>query len=163
MRRRLIVLRHAKSAWDTDAPTDHDRPLNKRGRRDAQRVGEAIAKRDWVPERVCSSDSMRTRETWKRMKKSLEGKKVDVEFTRALYHAGLDEIFTWAHGLGDKTKTAMVIGHNPGWEDAVSELVGKPVEMTTCVAALLSVEAKTWKEASGKKWKLEHLIRPKDL
>ncbi len=163
MRRRLIVLRHAKSAWDTDAPTDHARPLNKRGRRDAARVAERVASLGWVPERVMSSDSLRTRETWKRMKKKFDHKKVDIDFTRKFYHAGWNEIVDWLSKQSDRTRTIMVVGHNPGWEDAVSELVGKTVEMTTCNAALLSVEAKTWRDAAKKRWKLEHLVRPKSL
>lgn len=157
------MLRHAKSAWDTEAPTDHDRPLNKRGRRDAPRVADEIVKLGWFPEKVFSSDSMRTRETWKRMKKKFEKKKVEAEFSRKLYHAGFDEIVEVLVKLSDKTKTVMVIGHNPGWEEAVHRLAGKEVSMGTSSAAMLSVDAKTWKEAAKKKWKLEHVLRPKDL
>ncbi len=164
MRRRLIVVRHAKSAWDTEAPNDHERPLNKRGRRDAPRVGRAIAKEGWAPDHVLSSDAMRTRETWRRMKRSFDKKKVEVAFTSELYHAGLEAIAELVKGVGDKAKTVMVIGHNPGLEEALSELVGSEVTLTTCNAALLSVEAKTWAEAfTRKKWKLELVVRPKDL
>jgi phosphohistidine phosphatase SixA len=163
MKRRLIVLRHAKSAWDTDAATDHERPLNKRGRRDAPKVAAAIAKLGWVPEKVVSSDATRTKETWKRMKKKLDKKKLDVDFTRELYQGGFDELGSVLETMGDKTKTVMVIGHNPGWEEAVSKLVDKEISMTTCNAAMLSCDAKSWKDALKKKWKLEHLLRPKDL
>ncbi len=67
MQRRIIVMRHAKSSWKSDAPDDHSRPLNRRGRRDAPRVAQELARRGWVPERVFSSDARRTRQTWEIM------------------------------------------------------------------------------------------------
>jgi phosphohistidine phosphatase len=160
MRKRLIVLRHAKSAWDTDAPSDHERPLNKRGRRDAVDVAERIEKLGWEPDTVFSSDSERTKETWDRMRKKFD-KKTKVVFTRDFYEAALPQIRAVLSEVQEKTKTVMVLGHNPGWEEAVSELTGKEVTLTTCNAAMLSVEAKTWPEALEKRWKLEHLVRPK--
>ncbi len=64
MTRRLIVMRHAKSSWKHAGLTDHQRPLNKRGRKDAPRVARALIERGWTPRRVLSSDAARTRETW---------------------------------------------------------------------------------------------------
>ena len=59
MERRLIVMRHAKSSWKNESLRDHERPLNKRGRRDAPRIGEELASLGWVPQRVISSDATR--------------------------------------------------------------------------------------------------------
>jgi len=67
MQRRLMLMRHAKSAWQSQAPSDHERPLNERGRRNAPRVGKRLAELGWVPDHVIGSDSRRTRETWERM------------------------------------------------------------------------------------------------
>jgi phosphohistidine phosphatase len=161
---RLIVLRHAKSAWNTDAPTDHDRPLNKRGRRDAPRVGARLAELGWAPERVISSDALRTRETWDRVRSAFGGT-IEVSFTGRLYGAGYHEV---CGSLSDEPKTvttAMVIGHNPGWEELVESLCGTGHRMTTCNAALLSIEAKGWAKAMAQqgRWRLEHLLRPKEL
>ena len=65
--KRLIVMRHAKSDWGTNAPTDHARPLNKRGQRDAPRVAQRLVELDWLPQYIVSSDSTRTRETYELM------------------------------------------------------------------------------------------------
>jgi phosphohistidine phosphatase len=94
MTKRLIVLRHAKSAWDTDAPDDHSRPLAKRGRKDAPLIGARLAQLEWVPQAVISSDSARTRETWARMEEALLGddEEAEVHFTRDLFHADEREI-----------------------------------------------------------------------
>ena len=62
MQRRLMLMRHAKSSWKSQVPTDHERPLNERGRRDAARVGKRLAKLGWLPDVVVGSDSRRTEE-----------------------------------------------------------------------------------------------------
>jgi phosphohistidine phosphatase SixA len=58
----------------------------------------------------------------------------------------------------------MLIGHNPGWEDAVHQLTGVRAQMTTCNAALLSTDAGAWGEAAQRgDWVLERVVRPKEL
>ena len=46
----LLVLRHAKSSWSDPALDDHERPLNKRGRRDAPRMGELVREYGLIPD-----------------------------------------------------------------------------------------------------------------
>lgn len=164
MERRLIVLRHAKSSWETEAATDHDRPLNKRGKRDAQRIGKRLAKLGWVPELVFSSDSARTRETWERMKEAFDDA-IEATFTRDMYHAGIGAVRTVLVGIPDNVKTVMAIGHNPGWESVVEQLTGDEVTLTTCNAALLIADADNWSDAAAmdSSWKLHALLRPKEL
>lgn len=64
MTRTLILIRHCKSDWTADAPTDHDRTLNARGKRDAPRIGAYLAAHDLVPDAVLCSDARRTQDTW---------------------------------------------------------------------------------------------------
>jgi phosphohistidine phosphatase len=163
MHRRLIVLRHAKSDWNTNAGSDHERPLNGRGQRDAPRIGEHLQQRGWVPAAVISSDATRTRETWQRMKQALGGEP-EVSFTRSLYLAGPPEVRAALAMLDDAVSTAMVIGHNPGWEDVVSALCEVRVRITTCNAALLVIQAPTWADAASRRdWGFEAMLRPKEL
>jgi phosphohistidine phosphatase len=161
---RLIVMRHAKSAWNTDAPTDHARPLNKRGRRDAPRMAEHLANIGWVPERVLSSDSQRTRETWARMSSEFDDH-IEVQFTGLLYHGGMGAMQRVLEPLPPDITTAMVLGHNPGLEYAVEWLCGFDVRMTTANAALLLNEAPSWSQAVSTpgSWQLEDLLRPKEI
>lgn len=163
MQRRLILLRHAKSDWNAESGGDHDRPLNARGRRDVPRIGDEIAALGWTPEAVLSSDAKRTRETWQRMHAHLPGAP-EARFSNDLYLAGLGAIAEAAGKLPDDVSTVMLIGHNPGWEEAATILVGREIEMTTCNAALLSLEANSWREALAREgaWTLEHLLRPKE-
>ena len=133
------------------------------GRRDAPRVAQKIADLGWTPDRVISSDSCRTRETWDRMQPTF-GDVDKVVFTRTLYHAGIDEVRDALSRVKKKVKTVMVIGHNPGWEEVVHALTSADHRMTTCNAAMLSTKAESWAEALARhNWKLEHFLRPKEM
>lgn len=162
MQRRLILMRHAKSSWSSESSTDHGRPLNGRGRRDAPRIAEVLERMGWAPDAVWSSDSSRTRETWELMEEAL-GTPPDAVFTNALYHAGLDDIFQEAHDWPADAHTVLVLGHNPGWEHAVMALGGEPAGMTTANAALLEGEGDDWVAALDGTWRLIDVLRPREL
>ncbi|MEE3242683.1 MAG: histidine phosphatase family protein, partial [Candidatus Thermoplasmatota archaeon] len=73
---RLILMRHAKSSWKYPDLSDHERPLNKRGRKAAVKVAKELIRLEWIPDKLYSSDSERTKETWSRMNKHIDGVKV---------------------------------------------------------------------------------------
>jgi phosphohistidine phosphatase SixA len=164
MKRRLIVMRHAKSSWASDAPTDHARPLNKRGRRDAPRIGRRLVELAWQPQLVLSSDSRRTRETVRLMRDAL-GQFFNDTATTEIYTGGPDELAGALAGVDDDVTTVLALGHNPGWEEVVEWLCGQRVRLTTANAALLEAAGPSWHEAlrgSGT-WRLHEVLRPKEL
>ena len=57
----LILVRHAKSSWDTPALSDHDRPLNKRGRASARAIGDWLRKENLLPDQILTSTAQRRR------------------------------------------------------------------------------------------------------
>ncbi len=111
MSRRLIVMRHAKSSWDNPSLSDHERPLNKRGRRDAPRIADAIHERDWVPALILVSSSKRTIQTLSGMSHRMEN--VPVEVRDGIYHATVGDLLLELEKMVDDG-TTMIIGHNPG-------------------------------------------------
>lgn len=118
--KRLILTRHAKSAWDDPLTPDHDRPLNDRGKSAAADLGQWLASRDYVPGQVLCSDAERTRKTWSGIAPALPGTPV-LELKPALYHAGPDVMLAvLRHATAD---CVMMIGHNPGIADFASRLV----------------------------------------
>ncbi len=162
--RRLILMRHAKSSWTSGVVSDHDRPLKKRGQRDAPRVAREIFKRDWSPSIVLSSDAKRTRETWARMAAELS--KTSVSFTRDLYLAKLGALQRAIAELDDdQDGPALILGHNPGLETALEFLSGQTETFTTANAALLRAKKGSWKKLSKTpdSWELVAMIRPKEL
>lgn len=163
MQRRIIVMRHAKSSWNSPAPTDHERPLNGRGRRSAPKIGAALAERGWMPELVLSSDSQRTRETFDRLTEGL-GCKPRAEFLRSFYGGGPGEVREALAAAPDHISCVLVLGHNPGWEFVVRALSGEHIIMKTATAVLLSRDCANWSHAFHQPpWTLEEVIYPREL
>lgn len=162
MGKRLIIMRHAKSSWTSGAVSDHQRPLSERGRRDAPRIGARLRDIGWVPDLVISSDSERTLETWQCMQAEFPHP-IEARFSHALYHRGLSAIVGECSMLPQEISTLLVLGHNPGWEDATSSLSGKWLRMTTANAALLESDADDWTDAFDATWTLAEILRPKEL
>ena len=164
MIRRIVLMRHAKSSWTSGAPTDHARPLNRRGRRAAPKVGARLARLGWVPDRVVSSDAERTRETFARMREVL-GYAGEATFTPDLYLAGVDEVRRVVAALPGEVRTVLLLGHNPGWEESLAWLSGRDEVMKTASAALLSTEADEWPAAVARPggWRLDDLLHPREL
>lgn len=161
--RRLIVMRHAKSSWQSGAESDHERPLNERGRRAAPLVAREMARRGWLPEVVISSDARRTAETWRLMAEALGDAAPAARFSPELYGGGLAEIRALAATVAAGVETLLVLGHNPGFEAAVEQLAGAPAAMTTANAALLTGAGTTWREALAGPWRLEAMLKPREL
>jgi phosphohistidine phosphatase len=127
MTKRLILTRHAKSAWDDPLMADHDRPLNERGKAAAADLGQWLASRGYVPDQVLCSDALRTRKTWSGIAPALPGTPV-LDLKPALYHAGPDVMLAvLRHATAD---TVMVIGHNPGIAEFAQRLVSNAPQNT---------------------------------
>lgn len=158
MRRRLIVMRHAKSDWPRGVD-DHDRPLAGRGRREAGLAG------DWLREQVadiglvlCSS-ATRARQTWKRVAKRLDAAP-ELRVDDRLYGASDRQLRDVLRTLPDATRTVLVIGHNPGLEDLVDMLTGVQRPLKTSSIAVLSSRF-GWAEA-GVRWaRLDSTVTPR--
>ena len=118
--RRLILTRHAKSSWDDPLTPDHDRPLNDRGKAAAADLGQWLASRGYVPDKVLCSDAVRTRATFSGIAPALPGTPV-LELKPALYHAGPDVMLAVLQNA--KADCVMLIGHNPGIAEFAERLV----------------------------------------
>ena len=164
MKRRLIVMRHAKSSWAEPGISDHARPLNGRGREAAPKVAHRLIEIGWQPEIVLSSDAMRTRETVDLM--SMEfSEDVERQFLPELYLSGIREVVSVVSHIPSTTETVMVVGHNPGWEYVVQHLSGEEIVMKTGTAALLQTTAESWSEAIrlAGGWSVLDVIYPREL
>lgn len=159
----LLILRHAKSAWDDPGLKDHDRPLNHRGVHDAPRMGRLIVEEDLVPERVISSTAVRAESTAE-LATGMMDPPPEIETTRDLYlaspHTYLDVLADYAGDAG----VAMVVGHNPGITALVTVLTGELEEMPTAALAVVELEIDDWTDihraATGR---LVGFWRPKEL
>lgn len=167
MAKNLLIMRHAKSSWADGGLTDHQRPLNKRGRRVAPLMAEMLVTAKLVPDLIVLSSSQRTTETAKLMDAMFDSLKVSVPESRStddLYHAPMEVYFNIASQLDDDLETVLMLGHNPGIEELVEKVTGKYERMPTAALAVFTSESESWNDAcSDSNWQLKHLWRPKEI
>ncbi len=157
-------MRHAKSSWDDDSLTDHQRTLNKRGRGDAKKMALELEKRNLVPELIISSDSERTTQTYEIMLKTFSSDAPRVIKRSEFYGGRMHDISEALEEVEDHISCVLVLGHNPGWEQSVSYFTNDSVSMTTANIAVLSTESENWIEATAMgAFDLLVLLRPKEL
>ncbi|NJK89227.1 MAG: hypothetical protein HC923_07355 [Myxococcales bacterium] len=85
--KRLVLLRHAKSSWESDATSDHERPLNERGRLEAPLIGARLVEKGVVPDLVLCSDAIRALDTWRLAETTLP-RRPETRIVDTLYLAG---------------------------------------------------------------------------
>jgi phosphohistidine phosphatase len=127
MPRELLILRHAKSDWDDNAQSDFARPLAKRGKKDAPRVGAWMYREGLVPDLVVSSPAERARQTTQAVCKGLDYKRKTVVWDQAIYEAAVTDLLGLLARLPPNAKTVLLVGHNPGIEELLVYLVGDDV------------------------------------
>jgi phosphohistidine phosphatase len=119
----LYLLRHAKSSWDDPSLADHERPLAARGRDALRRLERHITKAKLQPQLVLCSSALRARETYEALAGALGEPRVSVE--DGLYGAGSEEILERVRGVAGEVERLLVVGHNPGLAELVTELAGQ--------------------------------------
>ncbi|MEU6287758.1 SixA phosphatase family protein [Streptomyces sp. NPDC015140] len=150
--RRLVVLRHAKSARP-EGVADHDRPLARRGLRDAPAAGRALAEHDWLPDLALCSTAVRARQTWE-LASGQWGTPPPVRHDPRLYAAGVPELLDVVREAPGDVETLLLVGHNPGLEDLVGTLAGDALDdaldrlrakYPTSAVAVLDWHGTTWR------------------
>ncbi|MGW3267130.1 SixA phosphatase family protein [Streptomyces sp. NPDC001056] len=126
--RRLVVLRHAKSARPEGVP-DSRRPLAPRGLRDAPAAGRALAEADLLPDLALCSTAVRARQTWQ-LASAEWGTPPPVRYEPRLYGAGVPALLDVVRETPPEVETLLLVGHNPGLEDLLLTLAGDGLDDT---------------------------------
>jgi len=121
--RHLVLVRHAKSAWDDPSLSDHDRPLAPRGTKALPRLRDHLARATRPAELVLCSSSRRTVDTFDGIRSAVSPR-ARVEMDRAIYDADADTLLAQLHHVDDDIAWAMLIGHNPAIQQLAVFLVG---------------------------------------
>ena len=159
----LLILRHAKSSWAQSGLGDHDRPLNGRGKLDAPKMGDLLRKEDLVPELIISSSAVRALKTAE-LVADAAGYEDEIKITRQLYHAAPENYFEVLGGVDDAFKRVMVVGHNPGMEDLIYDIVGRSEILPTAALAQIELSISSWQEIDwGSDGRLVNFWVPKEL
>lgn len=165
--KRLVVLRHAKSDWPVGV-ADRDRPLGRRGQRDAPAAGRWIAEHVGVPDVVWCSPARRTKETWELLAAQLGGSP-PVEFDERIYEASVSDLVEVLRETVKGSSSVLLVGHNPGVQELVLALAGgqrSEVQMLaetkfpTSGVALLDVNG-PWRELAAGSARLADFAVPR--
>jgi phosphohistidine phosphatase len=158
----LLLLRHAKSDWNDSSLKDFDRPLAARGERDAPRIGKALRKRGQLPDLIISSPAARAKATIEAVSQAAK-LNLEIRFDESVYGASSAELNKLVLGLPDKSSCAMLVGHNPGFEDLVGRLSGSHERMPTAALACIEFKVDRWEDVDDGEGKLVWLLTPKNL
>ena len=159
----LLVMRHAKSSWDENEIPDHDRPLNKRGKKDAPLMGSVLKQQGLLPDLILSSTAKRARATIELLSEG-SSYNADVQWVESLYAAEPQAYIEALRQVPDEMGLVMVVGHNPGLEELVAMLTDEWASLPTAALAEIALNIQHWSELSYEpQGKLVNVWRPKEL
>jgi phosphohistidine phosphatase len=168
----LGLFRHAKSDWHDPRARDFDRPLNRRGEKGAALIGRHIFNHGVQWDKVLASPAVRVAETIELAAKAA-GRPIAVNWDRRIYLASSATLLDLLREQKDDPGTVLMVGHNPGLEDVIFDLVSDDgtsplrdeveVKFPTASFAVLELDIVHWDELKDRCGKLVHLTRPRDL
>jgi phosphohistidine phosphatase len=150
--KRLYIVRHAKSSWADQALIDRERPLNKRGLRDAPVMGKRLVDRDIRIDAVWSSPARRAEETANHIAKALKYPRKKITICDALYSSTLGDLWQVIRSCSDKVDNLLIVGHNSLISELASFLVneksaGDMPLIPTCGVVALEFSCASWSDS----------------
>lgn len=167
--RELVILRHAKSDWDTAAATDFERPLAKRGRKNAPVMGRWMKKNKIIPDYIISSPAERAKQTLELVLDKMNVDPMQVHYDKFVYMASLQTLLDVLGQAPKAVHRVLLVGHNPGLDNLLEFLCEKDLNytdsgklLTTASLARIALP-KDWRQLSKSCGQLLNLARPKEI
>ncbi len=143
----LLIIRHAKSSWDSLTQKDFDRPLNDRGNRDAPMMAKRLLKRGVEIDAFVSSPANRALSSATYFAEAYGRKQKHILQVDNLYHAEVNVFYKVVNEIDDEYKTVAIFSHNPGITDFVNTLTNNRIDnMPTCGIFAIKADIKKWKD-----------------
>lgn len=171
----LTLLRHAKSSWDDPVARDFDRPLNARGQRGARVMGQFMKREALHFDAVIASPALRVVETIDEIAPTY-GKRLDPTWERRIYLASSASLMDILREVDDGVGSLLLVGHNPGMEDLILDLVPETAEdkdgghraaicekYPTAALAVIEIAIDHWRAIDHGAGILSNFVRPRDL
>ena len=141
----LTIVRHAKSDWKDASLTDKQRPLNRRGERDAPDMGKRIVEHGIRPSLIIASPAVRAWSTAKIIASEIGYPTEFLQREESLYHASLDELLDALVAQDIGFNSLMVVAHNPGLTDFANFLVpGLTNNLPTSGVVCVEIDTDDW-------------------
>ena len=143
----LTIIRHAKSSWKDAELADFDRPLNKRGKRDAPLAGKRLKEQRILPDLILTSSAKRALTTAKTIATETGYSIKDLVADRRIYMADVEDLIQVLRSVDDSYSNVAIVGHNPDLTDLANELTGESIDNIPTygvVHATLAIES--WRD-----------------
>lgn len=162
----LYLVRHAKSSWQDSSLADQERPLNKRGRRDASFMGQRLADRKIRVDLIWSSPARRALETARFLAKALNYRRKEIVVRDRIYASTRESLLLEIRSCPDEVKGLLVVGHNPVSTETANLLIdhGKDPEIElipTCGVVAMEFALSSWQQIEERGGKLVFFDYPK--
>jgi len=162
MLNRLTLLRHAKSSWNERNQHDFDRPLNKRGEKDAPNIGRLLRQKKFSPQIILSSSAVRARTTAVHIAREIEHPAANIQFSRSLYLASAQTLLQTLANLATSYQDVLIVGHNPGITSAANLVGNASVDnLPACGAISFLFEINDWRELAINPGEMDWFFTPK--
>jgi phosphohistidine phosphatase len=169
--KQLAILRHAKSDWGNPGQTDFERPLNKRGRKAAKKIGRELKSRGLTFDQIVSSPATRAKETVERFEVGFESLP-EVRLEPRLYMCSTGTLIEVINSLPEDAERVMIVGHNPGFHDIVLRMTKADGEgfrdkvganYPTGAFALIDFPVDSWAKVEPASGEIRQVIFPREL
>ena len=159
----LILVRHAKSSWDTPGLSDFERPLNERGKKDAPEMAKRLKDRGVKVDLIVTSPAKRAKRTARYFADTFGIDKDDILLIEDLYGAIPEAFARTIASLQNKYNTTAVFSHNPGISDYAASLSNVRVDdMPTCAVFAVQAEVDSWSKFADAEKKFLFFDYPKN-
>jgi len=143
--RTLYLVRHAKSSWKNSGLDDFERPLNKRGHRDAPIMGKVLKKLKVSPSLIISSSATRAEVTARTIAEKINYPLEKIQYSENIYLAATRELLRLIRGIDDNQKEVMLVGHNPGFTALANYFTSQYVSnVPTCGVFCVDFKLASW-------------------
>ncbi|NIJ37228.1 phosphohistidine phosphatase [Sphingopyxis panaciterrae] len=169
----LTILRHAKSGWDAAVERDFDRPINARGQRGAELIGQWLKRQKLPVDRIIASPAVRVTQTLDIFQPAAELDGLEPHWDRRIYLASAATLIDTLRETGHDAENLLISGHNPGLEDLILMLVPDTADdalraqveqkLPTSALARLELDIDDWQALDTGIARLTAFIRPRDL
>jgi phosphohistidine phosphatase len=169
----LTILRHAKSGWDAPVERDFDRPINARGQRGADLVGQYLKRQKLLVDRVVASPAVRVVQTLDIFQPAADLDGIEPHWDRRIYLASAATLMDVVREGGRDARHLLIAGHNPGLEDLILMLVPENADdalradvekkLPTAALARLELDIDDWHALDAGIARITDFIRPRDL
>ena len=158
----IYLVRHAKSSWKYPNLDDFERPLNKRGRKNAPFMGNLLNKLKVTPDLVISSPANRAAMTARIIAASINYPLENIRYSATIYESSENALIHVVKQMDDTVNKAMVVGHNPAINGLANYIGDQPIgNIPTCGVFCVDLDISSWAKIFEHCGKLKFFEFPK--